>query len=172
MGELANRESPGNDELEALVRRALEEAVASGVDQAEVAASRDIGLSVTARLGEVESLEHTNDRGIAITVYRDSCKGSASTSDVTADAIRETVAKAAAFASYTAADEHQGLADAELMCVEVPELQLDHPWNIDVASAIELAVECEAAALRFDKRIKNSEGATVSSSRVPMPTPW
>ncbi len=165
MNEVTRNELPGPGKLEALVQLALDEAARLGVDQAEVAASHDTGLSATARLGEVESLEYTNDRGIWVTVYRNSRKGSASTSETTPDAIREAVAKANSFASFTAADKHSGLADAELMCTEIRDLDLDHVWDIDATSAIRIAIECEAAALGFDKRINNSEGATVSSNR-------
>jgi PmbA protein len=165
MGELATAKSVDPAELEGIVREALGEAQAQGVDQAEVSVSHDIGLSATARLGDVESLEYTNDRGIWITVYRESRKGSASTSDVSGDAIREAVGKAVAFARYTAQDEYSGLADAERMCTDIPELQLDFPWAIEADQAIDLAVKCEAAALSLDKRISNSEGATVWTNR-------
>ncbi len=152
-------------ELEALVRMALDEARQQGVDQAEVAASHDRGLSATARLGDVENLEYTNDRGVGITVYKDSRKGSASTSDIGPEAIREAVRKACTFATYTEQDPHAGLADAELMCTDVKDLDLDHPWPIDAQAAIAMAIECEDTALKFDPRINNSEGATVSSNR-------
>jgi PmbA protein len=155
----------GPAELEAIVSQALDEARARGVDQAEVAASVDVGLSATARLGEVENLEYTNDRGIGITVFRDGKKGSASTSDIRGDAIREAVEKACTFAACTAADEHAGLADADLMCSDVMDLDLDHPWTIEAAEAIQMAIACEAAGLQFDPRIRNSEGATVATNR-------
>jgi PmbA protein len=155
----------GRDELETLVRLALDEALQRGVDQAEVAASSDTGISVTARLGDVENLEYTNDRGLGITVYRDSRKGSASTSDVRPEAVREAVSKACTFASCTAQDSCSGLADADLMCTDVKDLQLDFLWTIEAADAIEMAIECEAAGLQFDSRISNSEGASVSSNR-------
>ena len=165
MGTIAKRELLGGDELESLVTLALDEATNLGIDQAEAAASQDTGLSATARLGEVESLEYTNDRGIGITVYKDSCKGSASTSDMSPAAIREAVAKACAFANLTASDKYSGLADANLMCTDVRDLDLDHPWEIDANTAIEMAIESEAAGLTSDKRISNSEGATVSTNR-------
>jgi len=165
MGVIATQESLGCKELEALVHMALEEAARHGVDQAEVSASHDTGLSATARLGDVENLEYTNDRGIGITVYKDSRKGSASTSDISPAAIREAVAKACTFATYTAKDPHSGLADAELMCTDVRDLDLDHPWTLDASAAISLAIECEGIALKHDPRISNSEGATVSYNR-------
>ncbi|NND37029.1 MAG: metalloprotease PmbA [Gammaproteobacteria bacterium] len=151
--------------LEDLVKLALDEAKSLGVDQAEVAISEDTGLSVTARLGDVESLEYTNDRGVGITVYRDSRKGSASTSDISPDAIRETAAKAASFAELTARDKCAGLAEPDLMCTEIRDLELDHPWDIDAAAAIDLAIKCEKVALDYDDRINNSEGGTVWTSR-------
>jgi PmbA protein len=165
MGTIAKRESLGRAELESLVTFALDEARKLGVDQAEVVASQDTGLSATARLGEVESLEYTNDRGIAITVFKDQCKGNASTSDVSPEAIRETVAKACSFAKVTARDEFAGLADAELMCKDVKDLDLDHPWEVDANSAIAMAIDAETAGLEHDKRISNSEGASVSTNR-------
>ena len=165
MGKITKRNSLGGAVLESLITLALDEAKSLGVDQAEVAASQDTGLSATARLGDVESLEYTNDRGIGITVFKDSRKGSASTSDMSASAIREAVAKACTFATLTASDEYSGLADADLMCADAPDLDLDHPWDVDANTAIDMAIESETAGLQFDKRVSNSEGATVSTNR-------
>ena len=165
MAEIAKRESLGREELESLVALALHEARSLGVDQAEVAASQDTGLSTTARLGDVENLEFTNDRGLGITVYKNSCKGNASTSDISPAAIREAVAKACSFAKLTAEDPYSGLADAGKMATEIIDLDLDHPWDIDADQAIALAIESENAAMTFDKRISNSEGATVGTNR-------
>lgn len=165
MGTISKREALGAQQLEDLVSLALEEARRLGVDQAEAAASDDTGLSATARLGEVESLEYTNDRGIGITVFKDSRKGNASTSDLSPAAIRETVAKAVSFANLTAQDPYSGLADASLMCTDIRDLDLDHPWDLDADTAIAMAIESEAAGLGCDKRISNSEGATVATNR-------
>jgi PmbA protein len=165
MGTIAKREALGHADLENLVTLALDEAKKLGVDQAEAAASQDTGLSATARLGEVESLEYTNDRGIGITVFKDSRKGNASTSDLSPAAIREAVVKAVSFANVTAQDEYAGLADAKLMCGDVRDLELDHPWDIHADAAIALAVEAEKAGLDHDARVSNSEGATVYTNR-------
>jgi PmbA protein len=165
MAQIAKRESLGREALENLVALALDEARNLGVDQAEVAASQDMGLSATARLGDVENLEFTNDRGIGITVYKNACKGNASTSDISPAAIRETVAKACSFATFTAEDPYSGLANAELMATDIADLDLDHPWDLDANQAIALAIESESAAMALDKRISNSEGATVGTNR-------
>jgi PmbA protein len=150
-------------ELQALVQLAIDEARKLGASEAEAAVSVDTGLSVTARLGEVETLEYQRDRGMGVTVYRGKRKGSASTGDLTAKAIRETVAKAYSIAGFTAEDESAGLPDPDTLADNPPDLDLHHPWSIEPDAARDLAVACEAAALAVDKRIANSEGATLSS---------
>jgi PmbA protein len=150
-------------DLEALVSMALEETKRLGASDAEVGISVDTGLSVTARLGEVETLEYQRDRGMGVTIYRGKRKGAASTADLSPHAIRETVAKAISIASFTAEDEFSGLPDPDTIARDIPDLDLCHPWKIEPDEARDMAVACEAAALAVDKRIGNSEGATLSS---------
>jgi PmbA protein len=164
MKKTIDRNQPDRRQLEDIVSTVLGMAREQGVDQAEVAASHDVGLTTTARLGDVESLEYTNDRGVGITVFKAHRKGGASTSDFSPAALRETVAKACTFARYTAADECAGLADENMMATDPPDLELSHPWGLDSREAIRLAVECEDAARSYDSRIANSEGATVGTS--------
>lgn len=152
-------------DLENLVTLAIEEAKRLGATESEVAVSVDTGLSVTARLGAVETLEYQRDRGLGVTVFRGKRKGSASTADLSPRAIRETVAKAVSIAGFTAEDESAGLPDPETIARDIPDLDLSHPWQIEPDAARDLAVACEAAALAVDKRIGNSEGATLSSHR-------
>jgi len=150
-------------DLESIIERALEEARARGASQAEAAVSQDTGLSVGVRLGEVETLEHQRDRSMGITVYFGKRKGSASTADFSLDAVRATVAKACSIARFTAEDAASGLADAALMARAPQSLDLAHPWNLSADRAIEIAKCCEAAALGFDSRINNSEGASLGT---------
>ena len=134
-----------------------------GADQAEAGASFEEGLSVTVRLGELESVERQRDRGLAVTVYQKQRKGSASTANFSPESVEEAVRKALSIASFTAVDPYSGLADAELMAYDYPDLKLHHPWALDVAAAESLALEAEDAARTLDPRISNSEGATVST---------
>jgi PmbA protein len=150
-------------DLESIIERALEEASARGASQAEAAVSQDTGLSVGVRLGEVETLEHQRDRSMGITVYFGQRKGSASTADFSLEAVRATVAKACSIARFTAEDSSAGLADAELMARAPQNLDLSHPWDVSADRAIEIAKSCEAAALDFDSRINNSEGASIAT---------
>ncbi|MCQ8105810.1 metalloprotease PmbA [Methylomonas sp. SURF-2] len=149
--------------LKHVVRQLLDEAKQQGASAAEAAFSVDNGLSVSARLGDVETIEYHCDQGIGVTVYFGQQKGSASTNDVSTDSLRETVKAACSIARYASADEYAGLPDPELLATEFPDLDLFHPWDIDAEQAIALAVECENAARGFDKAISNSEGATVNS---------
>jgi PmbA protein len=151
--------------LEAMAHEALARARRGGASAAEVGGSLSTGLSVTVRKGEVETLEHQRDRGFSVTVYFGNRKGSASTSDLEAPAVAETVDKACTIARYTAEDPCAGLADAELMASDPPDLDLDHPWNIDPDGAVSLARDCEAAGLDADERITNTEGGSLASHR-------
>ncbi len=152
-------------ELEAIVSGALAAAREAGASQAEADASLQRGLTATVRMGEVDTIEYHRDRGLAVTVYFGQRKGSASTADIAPAAVRETVAKAAAIARHTAADDCAGLADAALLARDIPDLDLDHPWPIEPEEAVERARACEAAGLAVDKRLNNSEGATLTSHR-------
>ncbi|TAK51797.1 MAG: metalloprotease PmbA [Gammaproteobacteria bacterium] len=157
---------PAASELEAIVGQALAQARQGGATQAEAGVSVSTGLSVTVRLGEVETLEYQRDRGLGITVYVGGRKGSASTANLAPEAIAETVMKALSIVRFTAVDEFAGLPDAAVMARDWPDLDLCHPWEIDAPAAIELARECEAAGRACDPRITNSEGATVSTQRT------
>src|ERR1700752_376472 len=148
-----------------VVSLALAEARRQGASECEADASVSQGLSVSVRLREVDTLEYQRDRGLSLTVYFGKRKGSASTADLAASAVRETVEKACAIARYTAEDPYAGLVEAEGLARVNPDLDLGHPWNLTPERAIELARECEAAGLAVDPRLANSEGAAVSSQR-------
>lgn len=152
-----------HEQLKDLVRDALAEGVRQGASAAEAGVNISSGLSVNVRLGEVETLEHNRDKGLGVTVYFGKQKGSASTTDFSRAAVQDTVRAACRIAKYTAADDCAGLADANLMARDVPDLDLYHPWNLSAEQAIELARECERAARAYDPRITNSEGASLST---------
>ncbi len=158
-------ESKGIPELQDVVSFVLEEASRQGASQCEADANVSQGLGVTVRLGEVDTIEYQRDRGLGVTVYFGKRKGSASTADLSRDAVRQTVEKACAIARYTAEDPYAGLIEPEALARDIPDLDLDHPWTLTPEQAIDIARRCEAAGLGVDKRITNSEGGSLNSNR-------
>ncbi len=150
------------DRLASLAEDMVHRACTAGASQAEVSASIDTGLGVNVRLDEVETVEHTRDRGFGLTVYFGRRKGSASTADLDPGSIQATIEQACAIARYTEDDPCAGLADAGLMATDFTDLDLWHPWPIGVDEAIELGREIEAAG-REMPGITNSEGASVQA---------
>ena len=150
-------------ELMDIVQQTLDLARSAGATAAEVDIGTGSGLSVTARLGEVETIEHQRDKGLGVTVYLDQRKGSASTTDFSTPALRDCIRAACAIASHTSPDEYAGLLDPQYLAREIPDLDLHHPWRINPDQAIALAVACEDAARSADQRIRNSEGANLNS---------
>jgi hypothetical protein len=132
----------------------------------EVDVSEGFGQSVTVRCDEVETIEFNRDKGIGITVYSGQRKGYASTSDFSAQALRETVEAALNIARFTAEDDCAGLADAALMARDCPDLDLYHPWALSVEESIETARRCEQAAFDASPLVSNSEGASISTQQA------
>ena len=149
--------------LKTIVQSILDEAKNQGASAAEAGLSQESGLSVTARLGDVETIEHHRDQGLGVTVYFGQRKGSASSSDLSPASIRETVSAACSIARYTSEDEYAGLPEKEQLAIEFPDLDLNHPWNLRADEAIALAIECENAARGYHAEISNSEGASVNT---------
>ena len=151
------------EQVKERVAKVLELATSLGADGVEVAMTRQEGLSVGTRLGEVENVEFTNDGGLGITVYQNGRKGSASTADLSEGALKQTVEAAINIAKYTSVDDCSGLADKALLATTEIDLDLYHPKVLSTELAIELAKESEQSALDFDKRITNSDGANIDS---------
>ncbi|MFH1657757.1 MAG: PmbA protein [Rhodocyclaceae bacterium] len=152
--------------LQQLSEDVLKHARSKGATACEVDVSEGFGQSVTVRCNEVETIEFNRDKGIGITIYSGQRKGYASTSDFSAQALRETVEAALDIARFTAEDDCAGLADAALMAKDVPDLDLYHPWALTVEDAIETARRCEQAAFEASPLVSNSEGASISTQQA------
>lgn len=156
------------DRLQGVAQRLLERCRAHGASEAEVSCSEERGLNVNVRMGAVETVEATRDRGIGVTVYFGKRKGSASTADLRESSLEATVEQACAIARFTEDDAAAGLADAGRMARpdadgRWPDFDCWHPWALDADHAIDIALACEAAGREADPRIANSDGASVGS---------
>ncbi|HIL39778.1 MAG TPA: metalloprotease PmbA, partial [Methylococcales bacterium] len=149
--------------LETIVANVLEEAKNQGASAAEVGLSIERGLSVTCRLGAVETIEHHRDQGLGITVFFGQQKGSASLTDLTDDSIKDGVKAACSIARFSGEDRFSGLPDSDRLATQFPDLDVCHPWELSADQAITLALDCETVARELDPLITNSEGATVNS---------
>ena len=157
-------------ELENLAHAVLERARGAGASGCDCDVSEGYGLTVTVRKGRPDTIEHNRDRSIGVTVYFGERpkvrRGHASTSDFSKAALEQTVDAAVAIARHTAEDDCAGLPDAELLARETPDLDLYHPWDLSTEDAVDLAKRCEAAAFAVSRKIRNSEGATVSAQQT------
>ena len=141
---------------------AIEHARSLGAESSEVSASIHYGLNVNVRVGEVETLEHSRDRGLGISVYIGNSKGHASSGDLRRKSIRTCVEKAVDIARFTQADKCNGLAPGDRLAKEFPDLDLWHPQPLDAELTMERALACEAAGLE-NAEITISDGASASA---------
>ena len=137
-----------------------------GANDCTVDVDEGNGLTVNVRHGRIETIEQNHDKGVGVTVYvgagHDVRRGNASTSDLTAAALRAAVEAAYHIARYTAVDAAAALPDDDWYAREPRDLDLFHPWNIEADAAAEIATRAEAAALETSPLIRNSEGGNVS----------
>ena len=134
----------------------------SRVDSVAVSINQSTGINVSTRLGEPETVEFNSDGALAITVYQNQKKGSASTNDLSPKAIAQTIDMAVNIMQYTSPDPYSGLGDRSLMAFNAPDLDLFYPSDLNVDRAIEQAKQAEQVALANPK-IKSSDGGYFSS---------
>ena len=155
------------EQLRECAAEVLAQAKRLGAAACECDISEAHGLSVTVRMGEVDTIEHTRDKGLGVSVYFGERprvrRGHASTSDFSSAAIARSVEAAVAIAQRTAEDDCAGLPEPELLARTVPDLDLYHPWRLEAPRAIEIARRCEKAAFELSRKLRKSEGATVST---------
>ena len=153
--------------LRAIAQSVLDQARRAGAAGCDCDVSESHGLSVTVRKGKPDTVEHNRDRSVGVTIFWGerprARRGHASTSDFSPGAVTQTVEAALAIARHTAQDDCAGLPEPELLARDCPDLDLFHPWRLATEEAIELARRCEASAFAVSKKIRNSEGATVSA---------
>ena len=136
-----------------------------GASESDVEIDIDSGTSVSVRLKKLESVSLNNDKSLSITVYFGKKRGVATTSDFSKEAISSCIDAACDIAKFTGEDKAFGLASASLFPKKKIELDLYYPFEESQDEMINCALEAEKAALAFDKKIDNSEGANFSSSK-------
>ncbi len=162
LSELPARFSHTPQALREIAQDLIDYAKQQGATASAAEVSDGFGQAVSVRQGETETIEYNRDKGLSISVYIGQRRGNASTSDFSPQAVHDAVDAALNIARFTAQDECAGLPETALLAHDFPDLDLYHPWQLEVEQAIALAKTCEQAAFDTDKRINNSEGATVN----------
>lgn len=157
--------NPDQQKLLSQVEALVQHAKSTNIDAYEIEARLEQGLEVTARMGDVENVEHHRGQSLSVTVYKNQRTASAATSDFSSKALQETLKKAVTMAQYAEPDPFSGLADKKLLAYDYPDLHLFHAWEISPESAMALTLRCDAAAGDFDSKISQTEGATLSTNR-------
>ena len=153
------------EESLAVLQSAIDSAKKRGVSAAEAALSTGGGLSVTVRNGELESIEHHQDKALSLSAYHGKCKGTATTTDFSPQSIEDTVAAADRIAQHAEADPFAGLIDPKYLAQEIPDLDLDHPWSLEPDAAIELVKRCDTAAREFGPGVDQTDDVSVTQHR-------
>jgi len=153
-------------DLESLVSDVIALAVKAGASDAEAAAREGDEFSVNVRMGQVETLKESGSRGLGLRVFLGTRSGSATTSDLTADGIRQLVDGAMALAQVTEEDPFSGLPDASEFGSAPGDLHLyfNDVYSLSAEERIEWARRAEAAAMSADPRITNSDGGSFDAA--------
>ncbi len=166
MPQTATQSDPAALDLESLAADVVALALKAGATDAEAVAREGDEFSVNVRMGQVETLKESGSRGLGLRVFLGRRSASASTSDLTAEGIRQLVEGALALAKVTEEDSFAGLPEAAEFGSFAGDLRL---YDEDVHSLagverIEWARRAEAAALASDARITNSDGGSFDAS--------
>ena len=166
MPELAAQTDQTTLDLESLTADVVALAMKAGASDAEAVVREGDEFSVNVRMGEVETLKESGSRGLGLRVFLGSRSASTSTSDLTADGIRQLVDGAIALARVTEEDPFTGLPEtAEFGSVPGDlHLYFDDVYSLTGQERIEWARRCEAAALAADPRITNSDGGSFDAA--------
>ncbi|MCX4245772.1 TldD/PmbA family protein [Paraliomyxa miuraensis] len=154
------------DRLADIATRTLERLRGLGVDHAEVAVGTGHELEVSVRQGEVELVKEAGSSGLSVRVVREGRVATSATTDFRDDSLTAFLARAVEMAALGEPDEMAVPPSPRELCKAWPELDLFDPATdrIGAARAIKLATAGEKAALRADRRITTSEGASFGRS--------
>jgi PmbA protein len=150
------------DDYREVARQIVHRALDRGATGAECTISDGSQFSVNVRMGEIESLTEAGSRAAGLRVLVGMRAGSSYTSDLSEDGLSIMIESALGVAEIATDDPHAGLPDPdELGSRPVDELELysESIERLDASLKIEQAKAAEAAALSYDSRISNSEGA-------------
>jgi PmbA protein len=148
-----------------LARDILAKAKVRGASQGDVVMAESQSFFVTVRMGEVEKISQSGEKRLGLRLFFRNSSASASTSDISQQAIERLVEDTVQMARATAQDPHGGLPQADELARDIADLDLldDGARSVSVEEKIQIALDAEKSALAVDSRINNSEGAEFSN---------
>ncbi len=166
MPESATQPDQSALDLESLAAEVVDLAMKAGASDAEAVAREGDEFSVNVRMGQVETLQESGSRGLGLRVFLGLRSASSSTSDLTADGIRQLVEGALALVKITEEDPFAGLPERDEFGSVPGDLHLyyEDVYSLPGAERIEWARRAEAAALEADSRIVNSDGGSFDAA--------
>ena len=166
MPQVSARPDLTNLDLESLAADVVAQALKAGATDAEAVAREGDEFSVNVRMGQVETLKESGSRGLGVRVFLGKRSASTSTSDLTAEGIRQLVDGAMALVNVTEEDAFSGLPETAEFGALSSDLHLYHEdvYSLPGPERIEWARRAEAAALEADARITNSDGGSFDAA--------
>ncbi len=143
----------------------LAKARRAGADAADAVFVEGASISHARRLGKLEKLERSEGQDLGLRVFVGRQQAIVSSSDRSAGAVAELVARAVSMARAAPPDPFAGLADPSEIARDLPDLDLLDPVEPEATLLVERARAAEEAALALPG-ITNSEGAEAGWGRT------
>ena len=147
-----------------LTQDLVQSALQAGAEAADAVVFESNSLETSHRLGKLEDVERSESQDLGLRVFIGKQQASVSTTDTSKAALTLLVERAVAMAKAAPEDPYCGLAPAELLATEFPDLDLIDNTEVTTEDLAKLSLEAEEAALG-ETGITNSEGASASWGR-------
>ena len=140
-------------------------AIKRGASVAEVVIRQRTEFAVGVRVGQIETLKQSTDRGMGLRVLIDGRQASVSCSDFGRDALNPLIDEAVNLARATSPDDSAGLPEPEEFATTIPDLDLHDPAVEEMCpeEKIALALRAEQAAVDYSPLITNFDGGGFDS---------
>lgn len=138
-----------------------------GADAADVYIVSSVGFNTTVRLGKIERLQQSINKGLGLRVIKNGAMANTFTTDFTDRAVKDLAKDTMQIVQVSNADKHNGLAPKEMLGTYDGKLMLfdESIAKLTPEKKIEMARSAEEVGLKFDKRIKNANGTTWNDSQ-------
>jgi PmbA protein len=137
----------------------------AGADAAEASLSESQSLTVEVRLGDLEGVERSEDRSIALRAFVGKRQAAATSTDLSPRALQELAERVVAMAKLAPEDKYCGLADQDQLARHFPDLDVEDSAEPDAKQLEAMARAAEDAA-RAVPGVTNSEGAGADYGRA------